>query len=437
MLKYFYTLFFVIICNNLLAQAPNSFTFIPTNLSAIFNGQAQINGNYISSGDWIAAFDSSGNCCGANQIIMNNGISYINLVIYGDDPISLNIDEGMNSNEDFTLQLYQSSSGLFFNYPSDTLINSFSGWQNTNGTPLSQYNDINIIYNFITTQNISFNLNISLCENDAPVALTGGYPAGGVYIGPGVLNGVFSPSISGSGQHQIAYILNSDTAYTLINVNSLPDITLLTTGPFCSNESSIVLSSVTSGGVYSGSGVINNLFNPDVIGPGSYWINYSLIDSNSCVNVNQTLVSVYVAPNKPLISQNLNILTCSENNVNYQWLDANYDSIPLANFQTFIPSSNGLYYVIISNSNCFEISDSFSFSVSEIENVIENNLFFDYKNLMFTSDFFIDKIIIYDINGKIVTKSKSSNVNLKLLGSGIYFAEIFSLFEKYSLKIIL
>ena len=56
----------------LTAQAPTLFTFTPTTLSAIFNGQAQINSIPLTSNDWIAAFDSSGNCCGANQLIMNN-----------------------------------------------------------------------------------------------------------------------------------------------------------------------------------------------------------------------------------------------------------------------------------------------------------------------------------------------------------------------------
>ena len=50
----------------LTAQAPTLFTFTPTTLSAIFNGQAQINSIPLTSNDWIAAFDSSGNCCGAN-----------------------------------------------------------------------------------------------------------------------------------------------------------------------------------------------------------------------------------------------------------------------------------------------------------------------------------------------------------------------------------
>ena len=60
-------------------------TFTTTNSSGITSGQAQINGVYADEDDWIAAFDESRICCGASQLIVNNGISYINLIIYGDD----------------------------------------------------------------------------------------------------------------------------------------------------------------------------------------------------------------------------------------------------------------------------------------------------------------------------------------------------------------
>ena len=43
--------------------------------------------------DWISAFDENGNLAGASQLIVNNGDAYINLVIYGDDATTSNIDE--------------------------------------------------------------------------------------------------------------------------------------------------------------------------------------------------------------------------------------------------------------------------------------------------------------------------------------------------------
>ena len=67
------------------SQIPDEFVFTTTNSSGSILGQVQIDGESATADDWIAAFDESGNCCGASQLIMNNGISYLNLVIYGDD----------------------------------------------------------------------------------------------------------------------------------------------------------------------------------------------------------------------------------------------------------------------------------------------------------------------------------------------------------------
>ena len=44
---------------------------------------------------------------------------------------------------------------------------------------------------------------------DAPFALTGGSPAGGVYAGPGVQNGTFSPEVAGPGKHKISYTVEN------------------------------------------------------------------------------------------------------------------------------------------------------------------------------------------------------------------------------------
>jgi hypothetical protein len=38
-----------------------------------------------------------------------------------------------------------------------------------------------------------------------PFALTGGSPSGGIYSGPGVSNGIFSPAVAGLGTHTITY----------------------------------------------------------------------------------------------------------------------------------------------------------------------------------------------------------------------------------------
>ena len=64
--------------------------------------------------DWIAAFDAAGNCAGAAQVVMNEGLAYINLPIYGDDATTEGVDEGIETGEFFTLHLWRSTYGGVF-----------------------------------------------------------------------------------------------------------------------------------------------------------------------------------------------------------------------------------------------------------------------------------------------------------------------------------
>jgi len=111
----------------LTAKSQSNFSFTPTNSSATFYGQAQINGIPLTVNDTIAAFDASGNCCGASALQEYNGDAYINLVIYGDDATTLTIDEGMDGVEGFYLHLYDSSEDSILIYQSVDSIVAFPG----------------------------------------------------------------------------------------------------------------------------------------------------------------------------------------------------------------------------------------------------------------------------------------------------------------------
>lgn len=126
---------------------PPGFEFTPTNASGIFYGKAQIDGIPAVGSDWVAAFDMDGNCAGSAKLIEDNGNAFIVLTIYGDDLASTE-DEGINSGESFRLQLYDASENEYLDYPENTDITLFTQWQNTNGTPIPAYGNINQVYNF-------------------------------------------------------------------------------------------------------------------------------------------------------------------------------------------------------------------------------------------------------------------------------------------------
>ncbi|CAN5454291.1 hypothetical protein BH11BAC1_BH11BAC1_22240 [soil metagenome] len=77
-----------------------------------------------------------------------------------------------------------------------------------------------------------------ICEDAMPVTLSGGIPSGGIYIGTGVSNGNFDPSITGQGIQIISYAYtdslgctNSDTS--TIFVSGLPVVSLGTDTTIC------------------------------------------------------------------------------------------------------------------------------------------------------------------------------------------------------------
>lgn len=413
----------LIFSQQIIAQQPTLFNYVPTNQSATFYGQAQIDGIVATSNDWIAAFDTSGNCAGASQIIVNSGIAYINLVIYGDDATSTTIDEGINGTEDFYLKIYDYSNGIYIDFPSSNNVNSFSGWTNTNGAPLPAYSNIGTVYNFINTFSVNLSLNINICENDQPVQLTGGIPSGGFYSGNSVTAGYFNPNIAGPGSHIIEYNYNGSIAIDTVNVFGLADATLLTSGPFCDNDSSVNLISSTIGGIYSGSGVISNVFFPSSVGTGSYWISYSLTDSNQCSQVVNNLIIVNQSPNSPTIVQNGNLLECNTIGDNYIWYDSNMNIVQNSLNSTFNPLNNGDYYVEVFNNNCSNISDSFTFSFISSLNEKKSHIHQCENKIEIIGLDFITAYV-FDINASICISSNKKSINLSSLKKGVYFLKI-------------
>ncbi|RMG19305.1 MAG: T9SS C-terminal target domain-containing protein [Bacteroidetes bacterium] len=279
---------------------PDRFSFTPTNASGLVYGQVEFNGIAATDNDWIAAFDASHNCAGAAQLILNGGIAYINLPVYGDDPTTEGIDEGMNGGEAFYLQLYVAALDKYVNFRQADTLSWFTDWANTNGTPIPAYNDINTIYSFFTA---TFAPMDPVCVNSVGIPLSGGLPAGGTYSGPGVENNlIFNPALAGIGTHQLAYTITApdgtrDTATSSILVRALPQVSLAAFPSLCVNEAALALEGGTpAGGSYSGPGVEDNVFDPGQAGIGIHQITYAYTDTNGCRNTATASLEVLDRP---------------------------------------------------------------------------------------------------------------------------------------------
>lgn len=132
----------------------SQFVFNASPSSGLMYGQATFNGASPEPGDWIGAyrstFPSDTICVGGNRLEFNNGLAYIVMQIYGDDPETIESD-GMVSGQSFFLVLWDSS--LAQSDPNSAIycqqgLTEYGGWENTNGAPLPDYSDYTTVYDF-------------------------------------------------------------------------------------------------------------------------------------------------------------------------------------------------------------------------------------------------------------------------------------------------
>jgi len=142
------------------------------------------------------------------------------------------------------------------------------------------------------------------CASGNTYSLTGGTPGGGIYSGAGVTGSNFNASVAGIGSHILTYTYTNPTTLcsgsvtNTIVVNQLPTVVAGTYGPVCKNTGVLSLSGSPAGGIWSGIGVSGNQQTGYVFDPlsGTQTLTYTYSDNNSCVNSNQTVITVNDQP---------------------------------------------------------------------------------------------------------------------------------------------
>tara|TARA_R110002050_G_scaffold297339_2_gene458674 strand:+ start:86223 stop:90191 length:3969 start_codon:yes stop_codon:yes gene_type:complete len=141
----------------------------------------------------------------------------------------------------------------------------------------------------VTTFDAGFTDNGPYCLNDSADILRP-IVAGGIFTGSGVSStGLFTPSLAGVGTWPINYNISSPVACandTTINIQVLGLLNAsFTAKEFCVNSSADTLTSFTSGGIWSGTGIsdtLHGIFNPTGLPAGDYPVTYSV--SGVCTN---------------------------------------------------------------------------------------------------------------------------------------------------------
>ena len=137
-----------------------------------------------------------------------------------------------------------------------------------------------------------------VCSTDPPFTLQAREP-GGVWTGPGVTGNIFNPSLAGSGNHVVTYSIideNGCTDYdeTIITV-ATPDATITPVDTLCNDSPPVTLIAHDLGGIWSGPGVVGNVFNPVIAGIGDHLIRYSITNAD-CRDLDSTVITVMPNP---------------------------------------------------------------------------------------------------------------------------------------------
>jgi hypothetical protein len=130
----------------------------------------------------------------------------------------------------------------------------------------------------------------TICNNNNPIELVAENP-GGVFSGLGVSNSVFNPDLT-AGIYEVTYVTGSglcvQSSSQQVEIFESPDPSfggLLS--EYCSNGDVTDLVPAESGGVFSGNGITNNSFNPQLAGAGNFVITYTISNTNECTSVQE------------------------------------------------------------------------------------------------------------------------------------------------------
>ena len=202
----------------------------------------------------------------------------------------------------------------------------------------------------------------SYCINATSLTITG-IPSGGTFTGNGIVGNTFNPVFAGLGTHSIIYAFtdingcsNSDTQSVVVNALPIVSFTGLPT-ICCLNDSAYLLIGNPSGGSFSGSGIVQNVFNPFLASTGFHNITYTFTDANSCTN--NTSQNITVNPNPIANAGADKIIACGGTGVmigsgttsgfSYQWYPTNSLSSSTISNPIATPTITTIYTLTITN----------------------------------------------------------------------------------------
>jgi hypothetical protein len=204
---------------------------------------------------------------------------------------------------------------------------------------------------------------------------------------------------------------------------------------FCHNAPPYSLKEgIPSGGYFIGDGIINNVFNPDLVETGKIEIKYIYFDNPNCKDTAESYINVYPTPLTPeLISRNDTLIADGFEEF-YNWYKDN-ELIIAYGGKIYFPLNNGKYSVEAINSDSC-LSDLSNSIIVNKSGVVQDKSILDFyispnpaiNNLNIETPYLGIKFYsIINMQGKILIKgvlnTQSAKIDISELVNGIYIFE--------------
>ena len=120
------------------------------------------------------------------------------------------------------------------------------------------------------------------------------------YLFPGITDSPFTFNATISGNYTVTAISNSNclgnsNGNAVVAINPNPTVSISPISDVCDNAASVTLVGSPAGGIFTGSGITGNQFDPQQ-GSGSYTVGYSYTDGNGCSGNASTSITVLESP---------------------------------------------------------------------------------------------------------------------------------------------
>ncbi|MDZ7664633.1 MAG: hypothetical protein U5K27_04785 [Desulfotignum sp.] len=156
---------------------------------------------------------------------------------------------------------------------------------------------------------------LEICSTAGALNLSStAFPSGGVWSGPGITGSYIDPAQLALGTYTITYTVTNvngckETDSRAVEIVQPETINVGNNEIVCVNSGLIDLDNIVSkgGGTWSGTGVSNNIFDPDFAGTGTHVLTYTYDNGLGCIS---NASKVYTVKNNPTLNIGLDLQVC-------------------------------------------------------------------------------------------------------------------------------